>query len=306
MLLFLQNQKNCCKKDGFRNGLLNTPKTFSTDVLTKDMNILLRSVLAIIFFVIGFYFVYSFAISALIAFSIYGDIFSPDIEKPLSNSNLEEVTENDEGWLENFRTICESPAEIAFLDAMVSAFDLKPENRVLSGNGLKLQMQVPVDFYRLDFLVDKQLVVEVDGATYHSSSEAVERDERRDVFLEGKGFDVLRIPAKITLYSPQEAVDRVQAARADLLEKKLKKTQEMKERLRPAQILATVDGALTKFNADLKKFNQQLKQKSDEDAKMVAQRTEKRLKEIQEKLDADPELKKLYDELSVEWDIDRK
>lgn len=270
------------------------------------MNILLRSVLAIIFFVIGFYFVYSFAIAALIAFSVYADVTAPATDKASSSDKFEKITENDEGWLDHFSAICESPAEIAFLEAMVSAYDLKPNNRSLLGNGLKLQMQVPFDYYRLDFLVDKQLVVEVDGAAYHSSPEAVDRDERRDIFLEGKGFDVLRIPAKITLYSPQEAVDRVQAARADLLEKKLKKTQEMKERLRPAQILATVDGALTKFNADLKKFNQQLKQKSDEDAKMVAQSTENRLKEIQEKLDADPELKKIYDELSAEWDSDRK
>lgn len=273
------------------------------------MNILLRSVLALIFFVIGFYFVYSFAISALIAFSIYGDIFSPDVEKPLSNGNLKEVTENDEGWLENFRANCESPAEIAFLDAMVSAFDLKPENRALSGNGLKLQMQVPVNFYRLDFLVDKQLVVEVDGAAYHSSPEAVDRDKRRDIFLEGKGFDVLRIPAKITLFSPQEAVDRVQAARADLLEKKLKKAQEMKVRLRPAQIARSFrDGAIA-FSEGLDNFNEQVRRgvekQKEADRLEIERETEQKLKAYQAEL-ADPELKKLYDELSAEWDIDRK
>ena len=70
--------------------------------------------------------------------------------------------------------------EISFLNAMVAAFELTPVNGRLKGEGLTLQMQVPVMSYRLDFLIDDRLVVEVDGARWHSSPEAIERDAERD------------------------------------------------------------------------------------------------------------------------------
>ncbi|WP_443018997.1 endonuclease domain-containing protein [Sphingobium sp. MI1205] len=45
--------------------------------------------------------------------------------------------------------------------------------------------------YRADFLVDDKLVVEIDGATYHSSPEAVARDRQRDEDMRREGYTVL-------------------------------------------------------------------------------------------------------------------
>lgn len=139
---------------------------------------------------------------------------------PRQPSKLEFLTAQDDNWLRVFQSLCESPAETAFLDAMVSAFDLEPDNGRLSGSGLILQMQVPVVNYRLDFLIDEKLVVEVDGARWHSSPEAVERDAERDKKLSAKGFEILRIPAKTTLYNPDEAIELVHKTRTQWLARK--------------------------------------------------------------------------------------
>ena len=141
-------------------------------IVRNHMNIPHRIALAIICFFVGFAFPLSFAFAAIIAFSIYEEVSEPKTQVPSYQDKLEELTARDDGWLDRFREVCESPAEIAFLDAMVPAFELIPERGLLSGRGLKLQMQVPVSDYRLDFLVDERLVIEVDGAAYHSSPEA--------------------------------------------------------------------------------------------------------------------------------------
>jgi len=112
-------------------------------------------------------------------------------------------------WMDHYRAACESPAEVAFLEAMVSAFNLRPvggPGSTLKGSGLSLRMQVWVGRYRLDFLANDSLVIEVDGAKWHSSEEAKLRDSTRDASLRTRGYAVLRLPAKIPLYDPDRAV----------------------------------------------------------------------------------------------------
>ena len=266
------------------------------------MNIPFRILEVVVCFFIGFVFPLSFGLAALIAWSIYSDVTEPITEVPSRQSKLKSLTAADEGWLDIFRDVCESPAEIAFLDAMVSAFDLKPEKGFLSGGDLKLQMQVPVSQYRLDFLVDKRLIVEVDGAAYHSSPEAVERDNRRDEFMKNKGFEVLRIPAKTTLYKPQEAIEAVEAARVALLAKMTLRKQEIRDSFRPTQMIATVEGGLNNFSEGLDQFNERLQQKVDDDLERQKQKAEDDDKLLQEKLDADPQFKKIYNDVVVNWD----
>lgn len=266
------------------------------------MNIPFRILAAIVCFFLGFVFPLSFGLAGLIAWSIYGDLTDPITEVPSQQDKLKALTAADEAWLESFHAICESPAETAFLDAMVSAFDMKPEQGLLLGNGLKLQMQVPVSRYRLDFLVDKKLVVEIDGAAYHSSPEAVERDQRRDSFLKDKGFEVLRIPAKVTLYDPKEAVERVRSAQTEMSARRAQRAQEIKSSFRPSQMVSAADEALTKTRVNLQKYREGMQKRMDEDAEMVARRTDEKLKAIQDELDADPELRKIYDRVKADWD----
>jgi very-short-patch-repair endonuclease len=122
------------------------------------------------------------------------------------------TTAADPDWKSYFLPLCESPAESAFLEAMIQAHHLEPDNGVLKGNGLTLELQVQMPPYRADFAVNEWLVVEIDGAAYHSSSEAVERDGIRDEVMRGWGLTVLRIPAKVVFATPLEAVARVSTA----------------------------------------------------------------------------------------------
>lgn len=121
----------------------------------------------------------------------------------------------DPDWKSRYLEACESPAESAFLTAMISSFSLQPDNGVLKAPGLTLNMQVEMKPYRLDFLANGWLVIEIDGAAWHSSPEAVARDKARDEFFQSYDYTVLRIPAKVVLSTPQEAVGRVRASLAE-------------------------------------------------------------------------------------------
>ncbi|HEV2081789.1 MAG TPA: DUF559 domain-containing protein [Brevundimonas sp.] len=109
---------------------------------------------------------------------------------------------------------CESPAETAFLRAMIAAHGMTPDSGSLVAAGIRLDFQVEEGRYRVDFLINKWLVVEVDGAAYHSSPEAKSRDQMRDGYFEGLGYTVLRLPAKLVFHAPEEAVKAVQSALA--------------------------------------------------------------------------------------------
>lgn len=122
--------------------------------------------------------------------------------------------------------------------------------------------------------------------------------------MKGEGFEVLRIPAKITLYNPQEAVKIVRIAQAAMLEKMVRRNQEIKDSFRPTQVIAAVEGGLNNFSKNLEQFNDRLQQKMDEDLERQKQKAEDERKRLQEKLDADPKLKKIYDEVVANWDKD--
>lgn len=107
---------------------------------------------------------------------------------------------------------CESPAEVDFVRAMIAAHGLTPFEGSLINGELRLDFQVGEGRYRTDFLVKDWLVVEIDGAAYHSSPEAVARDAVRDRYFEDLGYSVLRIPAKVVFQAPQDAVSRVDKA----------------------------------------------------------------------------------------------
>lgn len=115
-------------------------------------------------------------------------------------------------WRAAWLSACESPAESEFLEAMIRVCRLKPDRGVLGSPEMKLRMQVPIGRYRADFVVDGWLVVEIDGAAYHSSREAVARDRERDRYMAGLGLTVLRIPARTVFRTPVIAVRRVRAA----------------------------------------------------------------------------------------------
>ena len=267
------------------------------------MNIPLRVIAVIICCLVGFVFPPTFLVAVVLVFSIISDIINPIVAAPTHRDKLKTLSPSEDRWLDSFHKICESPAEITFLDAMIFAFNLKPENGLLVGSGLKLQMQVPVSRYRLDFLVDKNLIVEIDGAAYHSSPEAVLRDRTRDAFLTGEGFKTLRIPAKIALYDPTETVSRVRNARKLAAENRAKKVQEIKESFRPAKVLASVNGALASFSEGIKKFNEEIDRANKANDEASVQQTAAELKRIQDEIDAVPGRRELFEEVRMRFGL---
>lgn len=171
----------------------------------------MRILIAAVFFIGGFIFPVLFVVPALIAW-----VLIEEARNPPSNDdrgpNRCTVTAADKNWEEFYYASCESPAETEFLKAMIYAYKLMPDKGVLVGGGLSFGLQVVVNPYRLDFLANDWLVVEIDGAAYHSSPKAIASDKARDLNLNGRGYTVLRIPAKTVFATPLVAVDYVRAA----------------------------------------------------------------------------------------------
>lgn len=289
------------------------------------MNLPFRILATFLCFLLGFIFPFSFALAALIAWSIYEDITDPSSKEPPRPSKLETLTTDDEDWHRYFQHSCESPAEVAFLDAMVAAFNLTPEKGRLRGSGLTLQMQVPVMNYRLDFLIDDGLIVEVDGAKWHSSPEAIERDAERDKALAAKGYEILRIPAKVTLYKPEAAIKQVRQARSNWLARKAQARASRAQgsdgmiadhkqlthvpKFGISGLVASVENGLDSFTAsmnnistELRQFNERAEKWAEEDRKRVANEAEDRRRRLQDELDADPEARKIYDQLMLKME----
>jgi very-short-patch-repair endonuclease len=73
------------------------------------------------------------------------------------------------------------------------------------------QEQIP-GVGRVDFLIGERLVIEVDGAEYHTDPERFEADRRRDAVLSRLGYRVLRFSYRQVMYRWQEVEDAVLAA----------------------------------------------------------------------------------------------
>lgn len=163
----------------------------------------------------GLVFPWLFLPAALIAWSLLEDWRKP-APAPETVPPLWRATAQTPDWEQYFLNLCESPAETAFLRAMLQAHRLLPESGRLRGAGFTLALQVKMPPYRVDFLVNDKLIVEIDGATYHSSPEARARDRQRDAALGARGYVTLRIPAKLVFEAPDVAVGQVETAWAAL------------------------------------------------------------------------------------------
>lgn len=205
------------------------------------LNFASRALLIVVLIAAGFMLPFLWLAAAFVAFTLYAD--SRPLKAREEDGRFPHITVEDPDWHIKMQECLESPAEEAFLSLMIEHFDLKPHGRALHGNGLTLRVQVETFRYRVDFLVDDALVVEIDGAEWHSSPEAVARDKKRDGALLEAGFTVLRIPAKIALYERKKAVDLVERMRprAAAEQKQLNdaRQSELRHALKPTTILTT-------------------------------------------------------------------
>lgn len=86
--------------------------------------------------------------------------------------------------------------------------------RDLKAQGFKFRQQAPIDGYIVDFVcLSARLIVEVDGGT-HSTDAELAADSRRQRYLEGQQFRVVRV----TNAEVFEAIDAVMDVIVHLLE----------------------------------------------------------------------------------------
>lgn len=102
--------------------------------------------------------------------------------------------------------ICESGTETWFWAAMRSRVPCRRQV-LIAGVG------------RVDFVIGERLVVEIDGAEYHTDPRAFEQDRRRDALLSALGFRVLRFSYRqvVTDWPSVEASVLAAVARLDHL-----------------------------------------------------------------------------------------
>jgi very-short-patch-repair endonuclease len=113
-------------------------------------------------------------------------------------------------------------------EGSVGGFDSPFEEAVadaLSSLGWQVETQIGVSGFRIDLGIlhpDKPGAylagVECDGATYHRSTAARDRDKTRQQVLENLGWNVLRVWSADWWYDPQSAIDRVHSALTSLLD----------------------------------------------------------------------------------------
>lgn len=90
---------------------------------------------------------------------------------------------------------CESEPEHLLLESLITTASLKPLGEAFAGR-IHVEPQAKRGQYRIDFLVDGWLAVEVDGKAYHSNDRSFERDRERDRHLLHCGLTTARYPAK--------------------------------------------------------------------------------------------------------------
>lgn len=124
----------------------------------------------------------------------------------------------------------QGPVESPFEEAVVEE---------LSRRGWQVVTQVGVSGFRVDIGVkhpDKAGAylagVECDGATYHSSATARDRDKVREQVLRGLGWNILRVWSTDWWFDAKGAVERLYSALNDLLEKSREKEAEEEDKAR--------------------------------------------------------------------------
>jgi very-short-patch-repair endonuclease len=79
-------------------------------------------------------------------------------------------------------------------------------------NGRKFRRQYSIANYIVDFCcVSEKLIIELDGNP-HGEYHKIEEDKKRDQYLEGLGFSVLRFENRLVFQEPEFVKDEIRKA----------------------------------------------------------------------------------------------
>ena len=81
---------------------------------------------------------------------------------------------------------------------------------LLRDKNIPFEFQYKIGPYRVDYLIGKDLVVELDGPGHDKK-----KDERRDKYLEKMGYRILRIPIYILAIDQEAVIDGILEAALD-------------------------------------------------------------------------------------------
>jgi very-short-patch-repair endonuclease len=132
---------------------------------------------------------------------------------------LQYVRAVSQGDLEEAFSILNSLLDTGSMRKQSKTFDSEFENQVyeaLMAKGYDVEPQVGVSGYRIDLAVyDSKssryvLGIECDGAAYHSSKSARERDIHRQRYLEGRGWKIVRIWSKDWWENPGSVIEDIE------------------------------------------------------------------------------------------------
>lgn len=116
-------------------------------------------------------------------------------EQELEDARREASIKDKHGKYAAFYELCESGPEQILLAAMISEAELEVLNGRLIGVVL-LAQQINILRYRVDFMINEKLVVEVDGKRYHDNDDSFFEDRVRDQDLLMNGYVTVRFSAK--------------------------------------------------------------------------------------------------------------
>lgn len=115
--------------------------------------------------------------------------------------------------LENFKSI--------FDRSKIQNEDSKAERifySLLAESGLNFNFQVEIGVYRVDYLVNGNLIIELDGPQHIK-----ERDDKRDQYLRGLGYKIIRVPIWILSIDKEAVIQEIiEASRENWNNKKQK------------------------------------------------------------------------------------
>lgn len=69
-------------------------------------------------------------------------------------------------------------------------------------SGIKIEDQIPIGNYRVDFIVNDEFIIEIDGHEYHKTTDQREADYYRDRWLQHIGYTVIRFTGTEVYHSP--------------------------------------------------------------------------------------------------------